>query len=625
MGTRFQDRADGKLDKPPYRVRAGRPVIQAGKDNPENQATFDDAREALERGDVDAIGFVFTGEDPFTVIDLDDVIDPETGEIDVEAQEIVEDFPTYWEISTSGRGLHGVCIGSKPDDLCKKEPVELYDGRSGARFVILTGRRYGVEREVRDCSEQVNALYRRLFPEPKKTKAETSRPSSRPAPLEREELLVKARKARTGAKFRMLYDAGDISGFKSPSEADFSLINNLLFWTAGDVDLTVELFKDSALFRPPPEKDRGYVERSVKRAAAGYTGSYYRPKAMREETTPKQQDILTPYLALLLDASRWKGQKAAGAYKTYAALVISAVEDGISTDADELRIGADVRSLAERAGANRVTVCRSSLPYLVEKKLIRWQRGAGNRSGEFVLRRPEVPSGATIKETTQYFNGSTYGEGLDALARLIRMRSGSSKTGKVTHLGEMQKVARLGMVAMFCMVTLTTAPRGLTVGELVERTGRRKDHVLATMQKLVAAEICEESRTDFFTFAPAFWKAYQRSLISSGIVAAEHRQRKQHQKERRDNELKLKAGRDGLQRFDQNVIDLDAERRKKEDHKAARRQFTEGEGFLSREQVEETIQDAYERKVERCMDRLEGVLAAREERRRKKRAKAGSR
>ena len=40
MGTRFEPRPDKpeKLNKPPYRVRSGRPVIKAAKTNPENWA-----------------------------------------------------------------------------------------------------------------------------------------------------------------------------------------------------------------------------------------------------------------------------------------------------------------------------------------------------------------------------------------------------------------------------------------------------------------------------------------------------------------------------------------------------------------------------------------------------------
>jgi DNA-binding transcriptional regulator GbsR (MarR family) len=401
-----------------------------------------------------------------------------------------------------------------------------------------------------------------------------------------------------------LYDHGDRSGFASPNEADYALINILIFWCAGDRDRVEDLFRSSALYRPPPEKHKGYVGISVRNALKSYTGSYYQPKALREESTPEQRDVLAPYLALLLDASRWKGQKAAAAYKAYAALLIGSVEDGIKTDTEELRIGSDIRTIAERAGLNRVTLCRSALPYLVEKKHITWKRGRGNKAGEFILRKPKVPSEATIKVTTQYFNGSTYGDGLDALARLIRMRSGVSKTGKVTRLGEMQTVARLGMVAMFCMISLTTLQRGLNIDELVEMTGRRKDHVRTTMHKLIASEIVEEFRKDFFTLAPAFWLAYEKELLRSGIVGSERHQKKQHKRERAENERKLKEGRDKKKEVVQDVIDLAAKRRQKLDREAARRQFMQDERFLSEEQLQDLMQDEYDRMCERVQESL---------------------
>jgi hypothetical protein len=89
-----------------------------------------------------------------------------------------------------------------------------------------------------------------------------------------------------------------------------------------------------------------------------------------------------------------------------------------------------------------------------------------------------------VLEAKSEVNGQTYGDGLDALAKLIRMRMGTANAGRSVGLGELHKVARLGMVAMFVMVSLTAYPRGLTAEELVEGTGRRRDHVISTMRKL---------------------------------------------------------------------------------------------------------------------------------------------
>jgi primase-polymerase (primpol)-like protein len=64
------------------------------------------------------------------------------------------------------------------------------------------------------------------------------------------ELIEKARSAKNGWKFRSLFDCGDISSYRSHSEADLALISILLYWTNGDEDRVHELFTQSALYRP---------------------------------------------------------------------------------------------------------------------------------------------------------------------------------------------------------------------------------------------------------------------------------------------------------------------------------------------------------------------------------------
>jgi DNA-binding transcriptional regulator GbsR (MarR family) len=622
MGTRLKP-CDGKLDKRPYRVRAGMAVIEGSKTNRKHWASFEEAHDALQRGLVDAIGFVFTEEDPFTVVDLDNAIDPKTGEIGEEASSILASLDTYWETSVSGRGLHIICAAEKPGNRCRTGHVEIYDGHSGARFMVLTG--HSQRTDIQPCQEAVDELYKKLFGPEEPASLPQTRTDFAAVSLAREELLKRARNSRTGAKFVKLYDHGDCSDHVSPSEADFALINVLIFWCAGDRNLVVELFESSALYRR--EKGRHYVGLSVGRALASYRGSYYQPKALREESTPEQRDVLTPYLALLLDAPRWKGQKAAGAYKAYAAMVIAAAELGVVTESGELYIGSDVRTIAEKAGISRQTLSSSSLPYLVEKKLIQWQRGAGKRAGIFVLKTPPAPSDLSIKVSTQYFNGQTYGDGLDALAKLLRMRTGTANTGRSVGLGEMQKVARLGMVAMFIMVTLSAGPRGLTAEELVERTGRRRDHVISTMRVLQERDIVTEPCRGYFTLAEGFWGAYEKELRRSLIVTAERAQRKQHQKERWENQQRLKEGRAQWHaKRDEKVISLDAERRKKLDKEAAFNQPTD-DRYLTEEQRAQREQHAlmreYDRMSQRCMDRLGEAFRQRDERRAARRREGG--
>jgi hypothetical protein len=388
-----------------------------------------------------------------------------------------------------------------------------------------------------------------------------------------------------------------------------------------------ELFRESALHRPPPEKHKGYVGISVSNALKSYKGSFYQPKAVREKSTPEQEDILTPYLELLLDAPRWKGQTGAAAYKAYTALILQAVENGIATDAEQLRIGIDIRSLAERSGVSRKTLQRSALPFLWHKdrRLIQWKREERKSGGFFILPRPagRDPKGvvsAPSKETTQYFTGGRHGTGLDALRKLIRMRTGYSITGNARVSGDFEKVTRLGMVPMFVMVVLTAAPRGLRLEELVERTGRQRRYVRNAVDKLIAKDIVIEPRHGYFTPAEGFWAAWEAEINNSRIFAAERAQRKRHEKERREHERRKNTNRVKWHaERDKDVIDFAAQRRRKLDRQAAfeqpteRRYLTEGQ---IQEREERAMQDEYALKCERVQDRLGEVFARRDERRR---------
>src|SRR5262249_17868058 len=52
------------------------------------------------------LGFVFTATDPYAGVDLDHCRDPETGEINPWAQQIVHALASYTEVSPSGTGVH---------------------------------------------------------------------------------------------------------------------------------------------------------------------------------------------------------------------------------------------------------------------------------------------------------------------------------------------------------------------------------------------------------------------------------------------------------------------------------------------------------------------------------------
>jgi len=86
----------------------------ASSTDPETWAGFEIALEYARTGKADGVGFVFTDDDPIVGVDLDDCRDPETGEVDSEAQDIIERLDSYTEISPSGTGYHVLIEGELP-------------------------------------------------------------------------------------------------------------------------------------------------------------------------------------------------------------------------------------------------------------------------------------------------------------------------------------------------------------------------------------------------------------------------------------------------------------------------------------------------------------------------------
>lgn len=546
MGTCFERKEDGRVDKPPYRLRPGQRVIKADKTEPANWATFEEAQAALERGVVDAIGYVFTEDDPFFCVDLDDIVDPETGEIDATAAEVIHALDTYREFSCSRKGIHAIGVGRKPEwAQCKTTRlgfgIELYDNK---RFVVITGHQIGVTDEPKECQEQLDALCRKLWLGASKFGGAAKKPpNTAPVDLEDAVLLERARTSRSGPKFHKLYDLGDTSGYPSHSDADYALLNALIFWTAGDRDRIIDLFEASALYRQK-QKHRGYVALSVDNALATYKGSFYQPKDVRKarKQARKQEapDPLTPYLRLMLNPSAWAGRRGASAYKAFTAAVILASEDGIIDDDGDLQIGCDIRRLAERAGTSYQTLSRSALPYLMkDMKLLKWKRGKGTKAGVLVLKKAAcITLNTKVRDYFSVRTCATPKNAIETLGLLIRMRYGYSKS---------DTLLKLGMPAMFVAVALASdrSARGYTLEELAEATGRRKYTLDSPskpdtlIKRLKAAGIVQETEDGRFRLTGAFRQNYERALEYSGITYAEREQKRRHAQDRKAQDAKL--------------------------------------------------------------------------------------
>jgi hypothetical protein len=153
----------------PYDAATGR---EASSTDPSTWTTFEQAVGAFGHSDYyDGVGFVFTADDPFCGIDLDDCLDAGNS-VASWAQEILRQFPSYTEVSPSGTGLKIFLRGRKPDGArCSARDIdpagvgglELYDR---ARYFTVTGNVWpGSNTEVTDCQGALDALCIRLWPE----------------------------------------------------------------------------------------------------------------------------------------------------------------------------------------------------------------------------------------------------------------------------------------------------------------------------------------------------------------------------------------------------------------------------------------------------------------------------
>jgi primase-polymerase (primpol)-like protein len=153
---------DGKLTKVPYQPR-GR-LYRARSNDPRTWASFDTAMEMWRHhGEhVAGIGFVFSADDPYCGIDLDNCYPSDAAEIAAWAEGILERFAdTYCEQSPSKTGVKIWCRANAPR--CGKwaveaGAVEIYDH---GRFFTVTGRSAGIA-VITDHQTDIEALVANL-------------------------------------------------------------------------------------------------------------------------------------------------------------------------------------------------------------------------------------------------------------------------------------------------------------------------------------------------------------------------------------------------------------------------------------------------------------------------------
>ena len=149
------------MNKIPINPKNG---MNASPTNPEHWGTFAEASLYFlkhQREGIAGIGFLFTSDDPFCGVDLDDCWDSEGYKMNTPfLAKVLDDLNSYSEVSPSGKGVKVFMKGKLPGGGRKFGNVEMYDS---GRFFTVTGQKilrspYTIE----DRSTQVADLYNRL-------------------------------------------------------------------------------------------------------------------------------------------------------------------------------------------------------------------------------------------------------------------------------------------------------------------------------------------------------------------------------------------------------------------------------------------------------------------------------
>ena len=262
-------------------------------------------------GIVEGVGFVFAAgdmEESVCGVDLDHVINTETGELHPAAAELVADFDSYTELSPSGSGLHIYYKGRCHPDWGRKikdafgsgTEFEMYQTE---RFFTVTGNSFGESRKLKSADIAAEKYYRRfssIHKERKGTLSNNGKQNTEPLPtvldtaLSDYKVIEKASRSRKGASFSALM-SGDTSAYGGDqSRADQALCNILAFWCGGNPEQIDRIFRRSALMRDKWDEKRGaatYGERTISEAVNGCS-SFYDPQHRQRQAIKEFTDIV---------------------------------------------------------------------------------------------------------------------------------------------------------------------------------------------------------------------------------------------------------------------------------------------------------------------------------------------
>jgi len=278
----FKNWVNWNAEKIPINPNSGEPASTTDKGT---WSSFEQAYKTYglsANGTIMGIGFVFT-ETGLSGIDLDKCRNPETGQVEQWAVDIVDRLKSYTEISPSGSGLHIIAQGKLPGPGRKSGHLELYD--TGRYFTITGNTLPGEYGEINNRQKEVNEFYQEHF----KGKPASPREVKGMSPTREDDLLItQASMAANGEKFSDLMNGNWQKYYSSQSEGDLSLCNELAFWTQDPKQID-RILRTSKLMRPKWDEKRGdstYGWDTILKALSDTTEHYEPKPESKAETIP---------------------------------------------------------------------------------------------------------------------------------------------------------------------------------------------------------------------------------------------------------------------------------------------------------------------------------------------------
>ena len=232
-------------------------------------------------------------------VDLDGCHNPDSGDIEPEADSIIDRCDSYTEVSPSGTGIRIFLRGKLPANRKRQAPwkrdgidkAEIEVAGSG-KYMTVTGHHIeGTPRTIEERQEAIEWLFSKYFP----VALEIVAPQpSKPLSLTDAELLDKIRASKQGAKFDYLWSGGSASDNASSNDAALCAI--LAFWTRHDTARIDSLFRQSGLMRPKWDEKRGavtYGEHTIL-SALSLNSETYDPQSTLSKDAQPAAPIATP-------------------------------------------------------------------------------------------------------------------------------------------------------------------------------------------------------------------------------------------------------------------------------------------------------------------------------------------